>query len=98
MTDAQRREPQTEPTPGAPQPEHLPTPKPEPLERGDATGGAMTGETGVLSPENEPEPFVPAERREIEDPAHHGLASQLHHSAVSGERPKSGPPTADPTE
>ena len=47
-------------------PERLPTPNAEPLERGDASGGALTGETGVLSPESEPAPFDPAERSEIE--------------------------------
>ncbi len=95
MTDSERREPQTHPTPGAPRAEQLPTPNPQPLQRGDASGGAMTGETGVLTPETEPEPFVPAERREIEDPAHHGLASQLRHPAATGPNPDNPERTGD---
>ena len=43
-------------------------PAAEPLERGESTGGAMTGETGVLSSEDEPEGLVSGERREIEHP------------------------------
>ena len=69
MTDDDQRrdrQTQTQPTPEAPQPERLPTPNAQPLERGAAGGGALTGETGVLSPESEPAPFDPAERSEIE--------------------------------
>ena len=84
MSDRGEAAPRTVPTPQAPEPEDLPAPDAEPLARGEATGGAMTGETGVLSPENEPEGFVPAERREIEDPRHPGVAGQLRHPAAQG--------------
>ncbi len=75
----------TVPTPDPPQPDHVPTPDAEPLARGEATGGAMTGETGVLSPAGEPDGFVPAERREMEDPRHAGVAGPLRHPAAAGE-------------
>lgn len=74
----------TVPTPDPPQPDHVPTPDAEPLARGEATGGAMTGETGVLSPAGEPDGFVPAERREIEDPRHAGVAGPRANQNASG--------------
>ena len=79
-----QRPPATAPTPEAPEPPHVPTPDAEPLARGEATGGAMTQETGFLSAESDPDPFVPAERREIEDPRHRGVAGQLRHPAAEG--------------
>jgi hypothetical protein len=44
----------------------------------------MTGETGVLSPESEPDGFVPGERREIENPRHPGVSGVLRHPAAEG--------------
>ncbi len=44
----------------------------------------MTGETGVLSPDSELEGFVPAERREMEDPRHPGVSGVLRHPAAEG--------------
>lgn len=85
MSDhADRRPPATAPNPEPPQPPHVPTPDAEPLARGESTGGAMTQETGFLSAESDPDPFVPAERREIEDPRHRGVAGQLRHPAAEG--------------
>lgn len=84
MPDRRDQTPRTTPTPDPPQPDHVPTPDAEPLERGDSTGGAMTGETGVLSAESQPDGFVPGERREIEDPRHAGMAGQLRHPAAEG--------------
>lgn len=84
VADRRKTQPRTVPTPEPPQPDHLSTPDAEPLARGDASGGAMTGETGVLSPESEPDGFVPAERREIEDPRHPGVAGVLRHPAAEG--------------
>jgi hypothetical protein len=84
MTDHGDQPPGTVPTPEPPQPDHVPTPDAEPLERGESTGGAMTGETGVLSAESQPDGFVPGERREIEDPQHAGVAGQLRHPVAEG--------------
>lgn len=36
-------------------------------EREDASGGGLTGATGNLTPDASERPFVPAERREVED-------------------------------
>ena len=36
-------------------------------ERTDASGGGLTGATGNLTPDASERPFVPAERREVED-------------------------------
>jgi hypothetical protein len=60
------------------------TPDAEPLTHGEASGGAMTGETGVLSSEDEAEGFVSGERREIENPRHPGVTGQLRHPAAEG--------------
>lgn len=87
MTMSEPREqrlPATAPEPEPPEPPHVPTPDAEPLARGEATGGAMTQETGFLSAESDPDPFVPAERREIEDPRHRGIAGQLRYPAAEG--------------
>ena len=36
-------------------------------DRSDASGGGLTGATGHLTPDASERPFVPAERREVED-------------------------------
>jgi hypothetical protein len=77
--------PGTHPEPDPPQPPHVPTPNALPLDRGEATGGGMTEESGVLTPEDEPDAFVPAERREIESPGHVGQAALKRHPAARGE-------------
>jgi hypothetical protein len=83
--------PTTHPRPEPPQPPSVPTPNTPPLERGEATGGAMTGETGVLTPEVEQEELVTGERREIEDPGHAGQAALKRHAAASGSSSAMGP-------
>jgi hypothetical protein len=45
------------------------SPEPE-LSRPEGDEGAMTGATGSLTPDSATDEFVPAERREISDPAH----------------------------
>lgn len=77
-------EPDHVPTHDSVEPDRVPTPDAEPLARGESTGGAMTGETGVLSSEDEAEGFVSGERREIENPRHPGVTGQLRHPAAEG--------------
>ncbi len=68
----------------SPQPSDVPTAPAEPIQRGEATGGALTGETGVLTPESDPEPLVTGERRDVEDALHRAEAAQLRHPPASG--------------
>src|SRR5688500_17162917 len=42
----------------------------------------MTGATGDLTPDDEDEAFVPAERREISDPDHQGDVTAAHGRAA----------------
>jgi hypothetical protein len=76
--------PRAVPAPDPAEPDGVPIPDAEPLARGESTGGAMTGETGVLSSEEEAEGFVSGERREIENPRHPGVTGQLRHPAAEG--------------
>ncbi len=77
--------PRTHPTPGAPQPDPVLTRDARPLEQGEASGGGLTGETGVLTPQSEPGELLTAERREVESPDHAGQAAIKRHPAATGE-------------
>jgi hypothetical protein len=81
--------PRTRPTPEAPQPDPVPTPDALPLQDGAASGGGLTGETGVLTPDGGE--FVPAERREMESPDHAGQAALKRHPAATDD-PFAAPP------
>jgi hypothetical protein len=83
VTDRSNTQPRTHPTPEAPQPDPVPTPDARPLQHGAASGGGLTGETGVLTPDGGE--FVPAERREMESPDHAGQAALKRHPAATGE-------------
>ncbi|MBA2632019.1 MAG: hypothetical protein H0U86_03280, partial [Chloroflexi bacterium] len=48
------------------------------MSRANQSGGGMTGATGDLTPDDDHEAFVPAERREISDPEHQADVTTAH--------------------
>ena len=72
------------------------TPQADPLERGGADGGAMTGTTGALVGEGSDEPFVPGELREIGDPAHRRDATVTQERMGAARHPGPGHPEDQP--
>jgi hypothetical protein len=85
MNETSGDRPPTHPTPEAPQPDPVPTPDARPLQEGAASGGGLTGETGVLTPDGGE--FVPAERREMESPDHAGQAALKRRPAATDDLP-----------
>lgn len=77
------------------------SPEPE-LSRPEGDEGAMTGATGSLTPDSATDEFVPAERREISDPAHLRDVTVTHQSDEEAAakiepepRPRPKPPSGD---
>ncbi len=68
------------------------------------SSGAMTGATGALTPDDLPEPFIPAERREVSDvetqaalTAAQGRRAPIQAGAIREPRSDGGPTTTTPT-
>jgi hypothetical protein len=61
----------------------------------DAGSGGLTGATGDLTPDDADEPFVPAELREINDPAHQAEVTAAHGRRASAQHGDLGEPGAE---